>query len=224
VDVDAMVEVARTETGPMPHGSRISPDGTRHYSCAMMSDQLFELDTETFEVLRELTLTDGTGGVARPGPDGHHRATTKPTWVQPHPTEPRAYVALNGAAQIVEVDLEKWRVRRRFPCAKGPYNLALTPDGERLVATYKSSQAIGVWDLEKGEELARLASSRRVPHGVVISPDGRWAFVSCEGVGSESGTLDVVDLESLRVVATVELGLQAGGIAFLKTDERERNP
>jgi DNA-binding beta-propeller fold protein YncE len=220
VDVDEMVEVARTETGPMPHGSRISPDGRRHYSCAMMSDELFELDVASFEVLRQMTLGDGTGGVARVRADGHHAATTKPTWVQPHPTLPRAYVALNGAAQVVEVDLDDWRVRRRFPSAKGPYNLALSPDGKLLVVTYKSSRSVGIWDLESGQELARLPSSRRVPHGVVISPDGRFAFITNEGVGSESGTVDVIDLKSRKQAASVDVGLQAGGIAFWKTEER----
>jgi len=220
VDPDAMVEVARTETGPMPHGSRLSPDGRRHYSCAMMSDELFELDAATFEVLRTLRLTDGTGGVARTTADGHHEAVTKPTWVQPHPSEPRAYVCLNGAAQVVELDLDAWRVRRRFPTAKGPYNLDVSPDGGRLVATYKGAAVVGVWDLETGEELARVATTRRVPHGVVVSPDGRYAFVSCEGVGGEAGTVDVIDLETNERAASVEVGLQAGGITFWKMEER----
>ena len=219
VDVDEMVEVERVVTGSMPHGSRLSPDGSLHYSCAMMSDELYELDAGSFEVLRTLRLLDGTGGVARKRADGGHRAITKPTWVQPHPTEPRVYVALNGAAQVVEVDLEAWRVRRRFPTARAPYNLEVTPDGRLLVVTYKGAQSVGIWDLEAGEELGRVETTRRVPHGVVISPDGRFAFVSNEGIGGESGTVDVIELEALERVGSVEVGLQAGGIAFWKMDE-----
>jgi DNA-binding beta-propeller fold protein YncE len=220
VDPEAMVEVARTVTGPMPHGSRISPDGTRQYSCAMMTDELFELDTASFEVLRSLRLDDGTGGFSRRTADGHHAAVTKPTWVQPHPDSPRAYVALNGAAQVVEVDLDAWRITRRFPTAKAPYNLELTSDGELMVVTYKGAASIGVWDPKSAKELARLETSRRVTHGVVISPDDRYAFVTSEGIGAESGTVDVFDLESLKRVATAEIGLQAGGIAFWKMQDR----
>ena len=219
VDPELMLEVERVITGAMPHGSRLSPDGTRHYSCAMMSDELFELDAEGFEVLRALRLTDGTGGLARRREDGHHEAVTKPTWVQPHPEEARVYVALNGAAQVAEVDLERWKVRRRFPTARGPYNLELTPDGETLVVTHKQAGSVGIWDLEAGAERARVDTTRRVPHGVVISPDGRYAFVSNEGVGSEAGTVDVIDLERDERVATAEVGLQAGGITFWKTSE-----
>lgn len=219
VDVDALAEVGRTTTGVMPHGSRISPDGKRQYSCAMMSGELFELDTATFEVVRKLTVDDGTGTGALK--KGAHGPTSKPTWVQPHPKEARVYVALNGAHQVVEVDLKKWQVTRRFPTGRAPYNLDVTPDGARLVVTYKGAQSVGVIDLKTGEELARIDTSRRVPHGVVVSPDGRYAFITSEGIGAESGTVDAIDLETLKLVATAEIGLQAGGIAYWKTEDHE---
>jgi len=223
VDPDEMVEVARTETGPMPHGSRLSPDGTKHFSCAMMSDELIEVDAVSFEVTRRLLLDDGTGGLARRTKDGHHAAVTKPTWVHPHPTEQRAYVCLNGSHQVVEVDLRKWEVRRRFPTGKAPYNCEVSPDGALLAVTYKGGQALGIWDLDEGEEVARVRTSRRVTHGVVMSEDGRYAFVSSEGVGGEAGTVDVVDMETFELVATAEIGLQAGGIAYWKSEDREPN-
>lgn len=218
VDPEEMVEVERTTTGSMPHGSRLSPDGTRHFSCAMMSDDLFELDAMTFEVARTLRLTDGMGGVPPRRDDDHHEAVAKPTWVEPHPEKPLVYVALNGVAQVVEINLESWKITRRFPTARGPYNLAVTRDGKQLVVTYKGAQSIGVWDLVAGTELGRVPTSRRVTHGVVLSPDDRYAFVSSEGVGAERGTLDVIELETRTRVATAELGLQAGGIAFWKTE------
>jgi len=59
VDPEMMVEVARTTTGIMPHGSRLTPDGLKHYSVAMMSGELFEIDALTFEVTRRIHT--GTG-------------------------------------------------------------------------------------------------------------------------------------------------------------------
>ena len=248
VDPDAMVEVARTTTGPMPHGSRITPDGLHHYSCSMMADMLYEIDAITFEVVRELFLTtedgaevdhskmdhsgmdhsgmdhsgmDHSGEKAAGGAHAGHDPQAKPTWVFPHPTKKLLYVALNGASQVVEVDREAWAITRRFPTAKGPYNVEVTPDGTKMVVTYKSAQSIGVWDLTTGEELKRLPSTRRITHGVVISPDSRYAFVSNEGVGGEMGTLDVVDLTTLEIVDTAEIGLQAGGIYFWRITGNE---
>ena len=42
-------------------------------------------------------------------------------------------------------------------------------------------------DLKKGKEVATFKNTRKVTHGVSISPDSRYAFVSVEGVGKEPG-------------------------------------
>jgi DNA-binding beta-propeller fold protein YncE len=63
-----------------------------------------------------------------------------------------------------------------------------------------------------------LPNTQSVTHGVVISPDSRYAFVSAEGRGDDPGAVDVFDLRSNERVASVEVGAQAGGITFWKTD------
>jgi hypothetical protein len=59
-----------------------------------------------------------------------------------------------------------------------------------------------------------MPTRRSVVHGVVVSPDDKYAFLTVEGVGSEPGTVEVVDLGMLRTVATMDVGQQAAGIAF----------
>lgn len=228
VDPVTMTEVARTTTGVMPHGSRLTPDGLKHYSCAMMSGELIEIDALTFDVTRRLDTGAGkptiTGMMAtsdsahaglKMGPDAR---PPKPTWVHPHPSKPYVYVANNGADEIVEVDLEKWAISRRFKTDGAPYNLDVTSDGRYLIASQKKGGATGVFDLERGEEVARITNSRKVTHGVVIAPDDRYAFVSVEGIGGEPGSVDVIDLRTMTLVATAETGKQAGGIAFWKIE------
>ncbi len=51
-----------------------------------------------------------------------------------------------------------------------------------------------------------------------MSPDDRYAFVTGEGVGSEPGTVEVIDLASLKTVATVDVAPGAAGIDFYKTE------
>ena len=57
-------------------------------------------------------------------------------------------------------------------------------------------------------------------HGAAVAPDDRYVFISVEGVGSEPGTVEVIDLSTLETAATVDVGEQAAGIAFWKTVER----
>ena len=150
---------------------------------------------------------------------GMKHSAFKPTWVSPHPQKNLVYVAGNGAAEILEIDTDTWKATRKFVTDKGPYNIDLTPDGKMMVVSYKTAAKTGIWNLETGKEVARLNNSQKVPHGVAISSDSRYAFVSVEGKNADPGMVDIIDLKTLKEVDTAYLGKQAGGIAFWKIDE-----
>ncbi len=151
---------------------------------------------------------------------GHAPATCSPTWAVPSPDGSRIWVACNVADQILEVDTGDWSLVRRIPTGRGPYNLAPTPDGRILVATLKQGDAVEFLDAETGERLGLTPTSTTVVHGVTVSPDSRYAFVSVEGVGAEPGKVDVFDLASFQRVASAEVGQQAAGIDFLRMEPR----
>jgi DNA-binding beta-propeller fold protein YncE len=56
---------------------------------------------------------------------------------------------------------------------------------------------------------------------VAVAPDDKYAFISVEGIGSEPGTVEIIDLAARRIVASVDVGQMAGGIAFWKMEGRE---
>lgn len=236
VETTEMVEIARIPTCTMPHGSRLSTDGARHYSACMMDEELVEIDTRTFRVARHFFLTKGKemgmtgapplrGAAALAGHDmgGHGMEPPKPgdvgcspTWAQPSVDGARVWVACNKSSELVEIDVASWSLVRRIPAGEGIYNLAVTHDGTRVIATNKRGQSVSVFDAVSGKELARIPTSKRVVHGVAVTADDRYAFVSNEGVGSEKATVDVIDLRTLTRVATVEVGQQAGGIDVVR--------
>jgi len=235
VHTPTMMELARPTTCVMPHGSRIDDAGARHYSACMMDDQLVEIDTRTFEVRSRFSVAPGregpvnaadphaghamgggAGGASGAVASGAAAAVCSPTWAQPgHGAAARfVYVACNRNAEVLEVDIAAGRVTRRFATGRGPYNLEVDPAGRLLLATLKGDGAVQVFDLRTGESVARIATTRPVTHGVVISGDGRYAFVTNEAVGGTPGTLDVIDLERLERVASAELRLQPGGLGL----------
>lgn len=249
VATEPMLEVARIQTCTMPHGSRLNPRGTKHYSACMMDDMLVEIDTQTLKVSRHFLLTRGhemgmtgapvSAATKTAGPDpmkhddnmghmdsgGHGMEPPKPgdvscspTWAQPSITGSSIFVACNKSDEIVEVDAASWKVTRRLPARPGVYNLAVTKDGTRLLTTNKRDQSVSVLDLKSGRELARIPTRRRVLHGVVVSPDDRYAFVSVEGVGAEPGTVEIIDLTALKIVASLDVAEEAAGIDFLRTE------
>lgn len=229
VYVDEMIEVARLTTCTMPHGSRLNAQGTRHYSACMMDDMLVEIDARNLQLSRHFMLGKGkehgmAGAPAMSGGPGagddhmsHGSAASvscSPTWAQPSADGAKVYVACNKSNEIVEVDVASWTLGRRFPAGDGVYNLAASHDGRLLVGTNKRGQSVSVIELATGKELARIPSSRRLPSGVAISSDDRYAFVTVEGVGAQPGTVDIIDLRQLQRVASVDVGQQAGGIDF----------
>ena len=253
VDVESMTELEQITTGAMPHGSRLSRDGMKHYSVAMMSGELFEIDALDLRVSRQLDLDEASKMVgmdhskmdhSQMGHDmsgmkkqesmdhskmdhskmnhdmgGMKHSAFKPTWVSPHPSKDLVYVAGNGSDEVLEIDTKSWKATRKFKTDKGPYNIDLSPDGKFMVVYYKSAAKTGIWNLETGEEVARLDNSQKVTHGVAISSDSKYAFVSVEGIGDDPGMVDVFDLQTLKLIDTAYLGKQAGGIAFWKIED-----
>lgn len=221
VATDEMVEAARIPTCIMPHGSRINPQGTKQYSGCMMNDMLVEIDTAKFRVSRYFVLTKGkeAGMTGAPPQDSHQMQglSCSPTWAQPSVDGHSVYVACNKSDEIIEVATDPWTISRHIPAGSGVYNLAVSKNG-KLVATNKRGQSVSVFDVETGRELARIPTKRKIPDGVVVSPDSLYAFVAVEGIGSEPGTVEVIDLESLKTVATVDVPEQAVGIDFWKTE------
>jgi DNA-binding beta-propeller fold protein YncE len=199
----------------------------------MMDDQLVEIDAAQLVASRHFVVTKGkemgmagppmtTGAHAGHDMGGHGLtnpapgdSTCSPTWAQPSPDGRRVYVACNRTSDIVEVDVDRWALVRRIPAGNGVYNLAMTRDGTRLIATNKRDQSVSIIELPSGRELARLKTKRRVVHGAAVSADDRYAFVTVEGVGSEPGTLEIIDLRALATVATVDVGQMAGGVDVL---------
>jgi DNA-binding beta-propeller fold protein YncE len=231
------VEVAQIETCTMPHGSRLNPLGTMQYSVCMMDDQLVEIDTRSFKVARRFSVDKGHEGPLAVKPKADHdmanhdmaaqrgamkQPTCSPTWAQPGVKGDRIYVACNKSDEILEIDAKSWKVLRRFPTGRAPYNLGVTLDGRLLVSSLKAAAAVEFFDLAAGRSVATTPTSTKVVHGVAISPDSKYAFVSVEGIGAEPGKVDVFDLQTFERVASAEVGQQASGIVFWKMEPAGR--
>ena len=242
VSTQTMTEIARVPTCTMPHGSRLNPQGTKQYSACMMDDMLVEIDTHSLKVTRHFIVTKNKEAGMTGSPALHTTSSTpampgmknmgghgseppkpgdnscSPTWAEPSADGASVFVACNTSSEIVEINANTWQLVRRIPARNGVYNLETTHDGSRLIATNKRDQSVSIYDLKSGRELARVSTKRKVLHGVVVSPDDAYAFVSVEGIGSEPGTVEVIDLATLKTVTTLDLPPGAAGIDFYKTN------
>jgi DNA-binding beta-propeller fold protein YncE len=226
VHLGTMAEVARTETCVMPHGSRINAAGTKHYSVCMMDELLVEIDVGTGEVSRRFSVERGAEGPAGEAssatPMSHASGAMtepgcSPTWAEPAADGSSVFVTCNRAREVLEIDLASWSVVRRFQTGENPYNLGVSPNGRYLLVSLRNrtDPAVEIFELGAGEMTGRVAASTTLVHGIATTPDSRFAFVTAEGVGSEPGRVDIIDVRGAQRVASVAVAQQATGVAVL---------
>jgi DNA-binding beta-propeller fold protein YncE len=76
---------------------------------------------------------------------------------------------------------------------------------------------VSLIDAVRLTEVARIPTSKKIVHGVAYSPDKRFAYVTCESIGSDPGAVDVIDLAAKKVVASVSVPAQPTGITILES-------
>lgn len=201
-----MVKVTDLPACDMPHGVRVHPDGTRFFVACMHSDELLELDAGTFEIRRRVPMGTGHGG---------HGAGCQATYVSVAPDGARLYVACQASGSLRVHDGATLELVAERPAGAGAYNVEASPDGRWVLVTNKKDQSVSVFDAGTLDEVARVRTSRTLPHGIAFSPTGRLAYISVESVGSDPGAVDVLDLRSLSRTASFSVPAQPTGIAVL---------
>jgi len=94
-----------------------------------------------------------------------------------------------------------------------PPRLALAPSaGVLLLVANKGEHTLGLIDPDAGRQIATVPETGTTGHEVIASADGGRAFVPVYGnsgvgmPGTDGSTLDVIDLDSRRVVHTIDFG------------------
>jgi DNA-binding beta-propeller fold protein YncE len=223
-----LTQVLAIPTCDMPHGSRFSHSGRAVYIACMMSDELVEMDAGAMSVTRRVGLGSGTAshgahGAAGPRIPGAASSTLPgqnpdclTTFVSVSPDDRLVYLACSHSNEVQVRDTRTLELVRRLPTGAGAYNVEPSPDGKFVLVTNKKAQSVSVFETATWREAGRIATSRKVPHGIVFSPDGRYAFVSVESIGSDPGAVDAIDLSTLTRVASLEIPRQPTGIAVWK--------
>jgi DNA-binding beta-propeller fold protein YncE len=210
---------------PLPRGNRLNADGTQDYVVCGDVDELLEIDTRRQRVSGRFSLRPGAEGrmdaaaeaLARRG--GPPPRPCSPSWVWPARGDAAnrlVYVACNGDSTVVAVDVGTGGVAQRMATPGAPLELGGTPDGKLLVVTLPTERAVALFDLQRSALVRRMPTSGASPHGVAVTGDGRYAFVTNEGSGSMPGTVDVFDLQRQERVATTGVRFQPGPVDVWK--------
>lgn len=182
-----------------PHGLRISPDGTNAYVAMLGNKSLGIINLEN-DVFSEIPL----GGAA----------------VQTGVTSDNKYVivSLYNTKQLAVYEVSNRSVSYiNLPeNAKGPIQMYSTPDSRFIYLAdqgYYFEQPSSEWvykiDVET-REVVREIKVGKAPHGVIISEDGKFVYVT----NLLSGDVSVIDTAKDIEMSRIKVGKEPNGISI----------
>lgn len=230
IHTPTMSKIADVPACDMPHGVKVNHGGTHVYITCMHSDEILEMDPGTFSVSRRgrtgsghemagmAGMTHAAPAPAASAPSAPSAAPAEPvcapTFVSVSPDDRRFYVACNTGNTVQVWDAASMTRIHEIPVGHGAYNVEASADGKLVIVTNKKDKSVSILDATAFTELARVPTSKGVVHGVAYSPDGRYAYISSESVGADPGAVDMIDLTTRKVVASVPVPLQPTGITI----------
>ncbi len=199
-----VVERIEHELFDFPHGLVVRERAGELWLVATYSSQVFVFDLETLELLDEFSTYQ----------DNSHMLTLSPD-------ESRAYVANIGSENITVIDCERRQIIADPPVGEEPEGIGVDPDTGEILVANQGDGMLTVLDPDTFESTRALLGE--TPIRVVLSPDGRYAFVP----NRESNDVSVIDTEFIRdgerrpwEIARIPVGIWPGGTVFDPTGER----
>ncbi len=196
------------EKGSQPHGLRISPDGKTAYIAILIGKELGILDIEKMS-LSYLPLK-GAAVQTAVTPDGKY-----------------ALASVYDAKSLAVYDITSKKLRYvDLPDAEGPMQIYPTPDSRYVYVAdqgYYFNRYIGefVYKIDLKEmKVAQTIKSGYGPHGVVVSRDGKFVYVT----NLLSNNLSVIDADSEKVITKTKVGLMPNGVSLYYAEEMPLPP
>ena len=202
---------------PRPHALAVSPDGEYVYSASMAQNRLgsYHVDTEALELIDVEGPTHSFMQFAV-SPDG------------------RTLVAsgeISGKVLLFDLtDPARPALRASLDVGAAPWDPSFTPDGRFVYIGNQRADQITVIDVSARRVVDVIeGDGLGMPHGSVVSPDGRTVYVSnrhlrptegmsheghAEGGADRHGTIVVVDTETHEITKVIPVGRGPSGIGM----------
>lgn len=194
IDTVTDLVVAKVPVGRHPAHVVVTPDGRQAYVTNGGDNTVSVVDLSAQLVIETIAVGASPHGL-RLSPDG------KQAWV----------ANLKGGTLSV-IDTQTRKQIARVAVGKGPAQVAFTPDGRLAFVSLSGEKQVAVIDPAK-RRVIRKVSVGAVPIQLYATPDSRLLLVANQGTRDKPGsTVSMIDLETFKVVATVETGAGAHGV------------
>ena len=138
------------------------------------------------------------------------------------------YVSCQQSNEVRVVDRDSMKVVKVIAVGTWPLILAISPDNAHVYSANRNSNDVSVIQTSDNTVETTIPNVGPNPHGIDITTDERYAYVSCENVtsiipphhpttGSKvPGFVSVIDLTTNQVIKTFEVGAFVAGVAVVQ--------
>ncbi len=199
---------AVAKKGAEPHGLRVSPDGKTAYIAMIGDKSMGVLDMESFSFSGYIPLK-GAAVQTAVTPDRKYALASV------YDVKSLAVYDI-VSAKLSYVDLPKE--------AKGPVQIYPTPDSRYIYVAdqgYYFDQPVGdkVYKIDLQEmKVIQTVQGGSAPHGVVVSQDGKFVYVT----NLLSGDVSVIDAGAGKEIAKIEAGEMPNGISLWSSTQNRQ--
>ena len=134
----------------------------------------------------------------------------QPEAINVTPDGNEVWVGSNATGRVSVIDPHTGTVTTAAEGVSWPYRVLFTPDAATVVIPDMNNNEVRFLDRKSHRELSRVALPDAGPQGVVITPDGRFLFVSL----SKQARVAIIDVRTRAVVGYIASGDTPDGIAY----------
>jgi DNA-binding beta-propeller fold protein YncE len=178
--------------GQYPHMVGVTGDGSKAYTGNMRSHTVSELDLRSGLLTKSWTVPTVPEAI-------NVTSDGKEVWVGSNTTGKVTVLDPATGAQVTAAEGVQF-----------PYRMAFTPDLKTAIIPDARGEEVRFLDRETKKELGRIAMPGLGPQGIIINPDGRFAFQSL----STGAKVAIIDIATRTVVRQVDAGETPDGVAY----------
>lgn len=203
----------------MPHGMRMNHAGTRLYVANMMSDNISVIDVARDSVIATVPVAYDAVPFGPP--------KYMPMEVAVSPDDRFYVVTCSDWHEVRMFDASTNTLVDSFRVGEQPWHLQFTPDGEFCYVTNRLGNSVSVIHIPMRHVMSTITAPATLayPHGVDISRDGRYVFVSNENIShlyvprynmEYVGNVCIIDHATGQIVKVLEVGKMPTGLALTR--------
>ncbi|NUN71121.1 MAG: beta-propeller fold lactonase family protein [Bacteroidetes bacterium] len=203
-----------------PHGVTITPDFRSVIVANSLSDNITVINTSDRSIAAVIPVS---GSV--PALPVNYTYQFEPYQSVITPDSRFVFVTCRKSGEVRVIDLQLGTVIDSITVGTFPLIPAITPAGDIVFVANRNSNSVTAVSVATRSVLFTVPNVGVEPHGIAVSKDGKYVYVSCENLGvsepphhatsggKKPSFLKVIDIASRSVIASLELGNFGSGMA-----------